>query len=136
MIRAYLILSILLFYSTLGKAQVSYVAHYSYSDGPKVSKTIVDSQTNNYYVLDSQHIYITAFNKDGIKLWQTDPWKDNGIEEYRTKRPLIVWFQFGLSHREYDQRYKGHKVIHISYSNSQFGELDLANGHYYFAGQD
>jgi hypothetical protein len=98
---------------------------------------LVDSLTNNYYIMDSTHIYITAYNKSGKVLWKTDPYKDNSIGEYRTKRPVIVHYGFGESHNFFSDKIKeGSKVIWITYNNTQFGFIDLKSGKYYWCGQD
>ena len=36
---------------------------------PGDSIKIIDPGTKNYYVLDAPHIYITAYDKNGKKLW-------------------------------------------------------------------
>jgi len=98
---------------------------------------LIDSLTNNYYILDSTHVYIKAFNKSGKVLWKTDPYKDNSISEYRTKRPVIINYGFGVSPNYFSNKIReGLKVISIRYSNSQFGFIDLKSGKYYWCGQD
>lgn len=96
---------------------------------------ILDSATNNYYILDSSRIYITAYNKDGQKLWKTDPYKDSKIEEYRVTRPEIVNFNFITSHWCYGKE-KSKKSIWINYNNTQAGYIDLNSGKFHFCGQD
>jgi hypothetical protein len=96
---------------------------------------IMDSLNNNYYILDSSHIYITAYNKVGQKLWKTDPYKDSKIEEYRVTRPVIVNFEFITSHWCYG-RDKSKKSIWINYNNTQAGYIDLNSGKFHFCGQD
>jgi hypothetical protein len=61
-------------------------------------------------------------------LWKTDPVIDNKIEEYRVKRPVIVYFGFDLDN--------GKEVILITYNNTQFGSLSKENGAFNFHGQD
>jgi|GEM_PF-2973769 len=98
---------------------------------------LIDSLTNNQYILDSTHINITAFDKSGKVKWITDPYKDNSIEEYRTKRPVIIHYGFGKSPGERPDLIKeGLKVIWITYNNTQFGFIDLESGKYYYCGQD
>jgi hypothetical protein len=93
---------------------------------------LVDSVTKNYFILDANHIYITAFDRTGKKLWKTDPYKDSNMGEYRTKRPLIVNFEFSS-----DNWCSGNtKVIWINYNNTQAGYIDLKTGKFSFCGQD
>ncbi len=43
------------------------------------SVKLVDSTSGNYFVLDSAHITVSAFDRNGKALWKTDPWKDNDL---------------------------------------------------------
>lgn len=103
---------------------------------PPQKVTLTDSSSSNTFVLDSTHVYITAFNRTGGILWKTDPWKDNKIEVYRTNRPIIVDMVFGANPGYPDESTKGEKVIFIEYINTQFGFIDLKTGKFYFEGQD
>jgi hypothetical protein len=60
---------------------------------------LIDSASGNTYQLDSAHIMFTALDKSGKRLWKTDPWKDNNISVYRTKRPVIVDFKIVTTDR-------------------------------------
>jgi len=99
---------------------------------------IIDSTTNNYYVLDSTHTTITAYNNSKQMIWKTNPRKDNHLSEYRHPNPVITYYQI----REFPNNgfgnliKKGEKVIFIDYSNSQFGFLDLKTGKFTYEGQD
>jgi hypothetical protein len=115
-----------------GKGNIIAGTHIKFRPGNEVK--ILDSLTNNYYVLDSSHIYITAYNKDGKELWKTDPYKDSKIEEYRVIRPVIVNFEFITSHWCYRNKLK--KTIWINYNNTQAGYIDLNSGKFHFCGQD
>jgi hypothetical protein len=95
-----------------------------------------DITTHTRFVLDTSHIYITAYGASGKILWKTDPWKDNKIEIYRTNRPVIVNMQFDTNPGYPNKNNKGEKVIWIQYINTQFGYLDLRTGAFYFLGQD
>jgi len=99
---------------------------------------IVDSITNNYYVLDATHTIITAYNNSKHIIWKTNPRKKNHLSEYRHPNPVITYYQIG---KFPDNMYgsinnKGEKVIFISYSNSQFGFLDMKTGKFTYEGQD
>jgi hypothetical protein len=93
---------------------------------------LIDSLTNNYFILDSAHIEITAYDKTGNMIWKTNPHKDNALQDYRTKNPFIVNFSFMTDHWCSGKN----KVISISYINSQFGYLELKTGNFHFCGQD
>ncbi len=99
--------------------------------------TIIDSVSNNYYVLDPSHTFITAYNNSNKIIWKTDPHKDNSLEYYRHKNPVIVYFKFGEIHEDNFYKYKkGERVLCISYSNSQFGFLNLKTGKFSYEGRD
>lgn len=103
---------------------------------PPKAILLTDKKTNLKYVLDSFHIYITACTANGDSLWKTDPWRDNRIEEYRTKRPIIVDMAFGSDKGYHSKTKKDEKVLWIRYSNTQFGFVNLRTGEYLFCGQD
>ena len=92
--------------------------------------TLTDS-VGNRFILDSLHINVIALNAKGDTLWKTDPWKDNKIEAYRTKRPLIVSF-----HLAKEERTDNKEVIWLVYNNTQFGTLDKTTGKFFRMGQD
>jgi len=99
---------------------------------PGDSIKIIDPGTKNYYVLDAPHIYITAYDKNGKKLWKTDPYMDGQMGEYRTKRPIIVDFKFVT------ESFSSTKVetISIVYDNTEFGYVNLNTGRYSSMGRD
>jgi len=121
-------------------------------------KTMVlhDFATRRDYVLDCTHTLLCAYDFNGNLVWATDPWKDNNIREYRTKRPFIIDISFvhldpsGWIHSDNFRSWnanstddyfstqigKGIRVLNISYNNSQWGWINLENGKYFFAGQD
>jgi hypothetical protein len=61
---------------------------------PGKTVTLTDSLTSTHFILDSAHIFIYAICSGGDTLWKTDPWKDNNLEAYRVKRPVIVQFRY------------------------------------------
>ncbi|MBP1663025.1 MAG: hypothetical protein H6Q19_165 [Bacteroidetes bacterium] len=113
---------------TICKGQ--YVSHYIEKDRINVD-TLIDKTTGVRFILDKRRIYIKAIDKSGKELWKTNPAVDNNLDEYRVKRPTIVYFAFKTN------KFTGNKeVIAISYNNSQFGCLDKKTGHFQFEGQD
>jgi len=107
----------------------TYIAHYNEPSHIK-KDTLTDSKGGEKFIIDKNRIYITAVDKTGKQLWKTDPVGDNKIEEYRVKRPVIVYFALGTKGSGNDE------VIYISYNNSQFGYLDEKSGTFHFEGQD
>ncbi len=99
---------------------------------------IIDSITNNYYVLDSTHTTITAYSYSKQIIWKTNPRRDNHLPEYRRPNPVITYYQIGeySNNRVGNLIKRGEKVISIGYSNSQFGLLVLKTGKFIFLGQD
>jgi hypothetical protein len=123
-----ILFSICLAAITRGQSQ-TYIAHYIEKSHIK-KDTLIDNKTGIKFILDKNRIYITAINKNGKQLWKTDPAIDNKLEEYRVKRPIIVYFVFG------DSRTGKNALINISYNNSQSGYIDKKTGQFHFAGQD
>jgi hypothetical protein len=99
------------------------------------SVKLTDSLTNNYFIMDSTHIFISAYDQSGKLLWKTDPYKDSRIPEYRTNRPVIVHYYLGKGQDD-NNIGKGSNVIWITYNNTQFGYLNLRTGKYHWCGQD
>jgi len=62
---------------------------------------------------------------------ETDPWKDNKIEVYRVKRPVIV--QFYLANNKWTDN---KEVIGIVYNNTQFAIVNKETGKFTWLGQD
>ncbi len=118
-------------------AQGNVVDGKNYKIRTKDIVKLVDSVTSNYFILDSNKIFITAYDKSNKIIWRTDPYKDNSIQEYRTKRPVIIHFVFGKSPDYFSDKIKEElKVIWITYNNTQFGFIDIRNGKYFSCGQD
>jgi len=110
--------------------QQQYVGHHTLDTEFKAI-TLTDAATGNQFILDSMRIMVTAFNPQGKQLWRTDAWKDNHLEAYRVKRPVISYFAFGK-----DTRDEKTEVIWLTYNNTQFGFLDKKTGAFSWLGQD
>ena len=101
--------------------------------------TIIDSLTNNYYILDSTHTIITAYNKSNQIIWKTDPLKDSLDTEYKSKNFTIHYFKIMIINLNYlnVNFVKTHNIkereIAIRYSNS-YGYVDLETGKFTFMG--
>ena len=108
----------------------SYVAHYIEPNHIK-QDTLIDKVTLVKFILDKDMIIITAIDNNGKLLWKTDPAIDNKLGFYRVKRPIIIYFSFGI-----DRRTKTNQVIYITYNNSQFGEINEKSGRFTYEGQD
>ena len=102
------------------------------------TETITYSITINYFELDTTHTIITAFSKSNQIIWNTNPRQASSLPNYRHKNPTIRYFQIGeLGRNLYGSiNKKGERVLFISYSNSQFGFLDLKTGTFTYEGQD
>jgi hypothetical protein len=107
----------------------SYIAHYREPNHIKAD-TLIDSKTGIKFIVDKDRIFVKAINKAGKQLWKTDPAVDNKLEEYRFKRPVIVYFRLQKA------QINGLEEIAIGYNNSQFGYLDKKTGAFQFEGQD
>lgn len=92
---------------------------------------LIDSLSGNRFLLNKDHINITAINSVGDTIWQTDPIKQIKMEPYRIDRPIIVTYEF-----QNNERTEFKEVIWIVYNNSQFGTIEKETGNFTFYGQD
>jgi hypothetical protein len=123
-----LVVIFLLAFSFVSRGQ-SYIANYREPNHIKAD-TLIDGKTGVKFIIDKDRIFVKAINKAGKQLWKTDPAVDNKLEEYRFKRPVIVYFQLQKT------QVNGLEEIAVSYNNSQFGYLDKKTGAFQFEGQD
>src|SRR5436309_485090 len=111
---------------------------------PGTEVTFHDFATRRRYVLDSSHTIISAFDSSAQLIWSTNPRKDNGIEEYRTKNAYLCFMSidtedigfypkwrcefFGSIQEAYSSSLDPKmRVLSIGYNNSQFGILKMDN---------
>lgn len=110
-------------------------SHISTTPGEPIK--ITDRNTKMFFVLDSTHTTIEAFNESGEFIWKTNPHTDNKLSTYRTNKPYIVYFDLTDDYWCAEGFVeKGTPVIAISYVNTQFGVLKLETGEFRFCGQD
>ncbi len=95
------------------------------------SEILFDSLSGNQFQLDTTKIIITAINSNNDTIWKTDPWKDNNLEEYRYKRPIIIYFRLVKSERTDNK-----EIIWIAYNSTQFGFVDKETGKFSWQGND
>jgi hypothetical protein len=95
-----------------------------------------DSSSARTFILDTSHIFIVALNSQRDTVWKTDPWKDNKLEVYRTKRPRVVDMTIGSNEGWISSDKKPENVLWIRYNNTQFGFISLTTGKFHFSGQD
>ena len=124
-----LIISLFLLSTIFCIGQTQNISRYNLDSDIK-DFTLIDSESGIRFILDETRIFVTSIDENGNQLWQTDPWKDNNIKEYRIERPIIVQFYFS------DNNWSGLKGIWIVYNNTQFGILDKSTGNFTFLGQD
>ena len=95
-----------------------------------LNHTIHDSATGNRFELSEDQLEISAFDKNGKRLWIVNPRLENNLHEYRRSCPIIYYFELGI------ERESNEEVILIAYTNSQFGYLNKSTGAFTFEGQD
>lgn len=129
--------SLALTYFTLGQNQFTYIAHYLENEKLPIEKRIlVDSVNKVKFILDSTQTLIIAVDFNYKKIWSTDPWRDNKLRVYRTKRPTINYFELLGKEKAPGWEKLPDNVIWVSYNNSQFGIVDQKTGNFRFLGQD
>lgn len=83
-----------LFAAFVSKVNAQYVSHYSLDD--HIQKDTLTDSSGRHFVVDKERITVTAYDSAYKQIWKTDPYKDNGIPEYRTARPKLVMFKLAL----------------------------------------
>ena len=122
-------------FSMYGQKMYTYVTHYLEEN--KIEKRIlVDTVNKVKFILDSTQTLIIAVDYNYKKIWSTDPWRDNKLQAYRTKRPIIIYFELMGKEKAPGWEKLPDNVIWISYNNSQFGIIDQKTGKFRFLGQD
>ncbi len=121
-----LFISLCLFVSVCRGQHVHYTLNTEHT-----ADTLIDTITAMEFILDTSRVYISAIDAKGKLLWKTDPWKDNRLDEYRIKRPIISSFYFANN-----QWTKNKEIIWIVYNNTQFGIVDKKTGTFTWFGQD
>ena len=117
--------------------QQTYIAHYSVDKKLPIEKRVlVDSVNKVKFILDSTQTLIIAIDFNDKKIWSTNPHRDNHINNYRTEKPKIISFRLINPDPKRWDNWNDKSVIGISYSNSQFGLIDLKTGQFNFLGQD
>ena len=127
-------LLILLSMLCVGAAQEqSYVARYLTDfPGPQVYK---DATSGTLLYVESDGRHVAAISRDGILLWNSDPFKDAHLPFYRTEKPQIVYIgPASKFHQPAGE--KPERSVEISFNNSQFGLMRISNGEFHFSGQD
>ena len=91
------------------------------------AQTYKDPTSGVIYYVESDGRHVSAIDVDGKILWNVDPFVDAGMKPYRLPNPVIVYI--GKSKVNEDS-------ISISFSSSQFGDLDKKTGKFLFRGND
>ena len=116
-----------------GQESTTYIARYLTDfPGPQVCK---DPTTGTLLYVESDGRHVAAISRDGILLWNRDPFRDAHLPFYRTEKPQIVYI--GLASKfHHPVGEKPEKFVEISFNSSQFGTMRISNGEFYFSGQD
>ena len=103
---------------------------------------LFDKITHTKYVLDSTHTQVTAIDSNGIKLWQTNPWRKYLSSNTRAKQPTIDVFLFSTITDDWAKidswPKKDDEVIAISYygNHGPFGVINKNTGEFCYQGMD
>jgi hypothetical protein len=104
-------------------------------EGNHIKKDTLTDNNGVKFIIDKDRIFVKAIDKNGKQLWKTDPAIDNHLQEYRVKRPHIVYFFFSIQHVDALEGTEKEEVIIIGYENNQFGYLYKETGNFIFAYQ-
>jgi hypothetical protein len=103
---------------------------------PAIAGLIYKDATANviiYVETDGRHV--VAISPDGRILWRKNPFVDAALEPYRGPHPTID-FVGSFGPRCVLRPEDLGKVFCLSFSSSQFGEMDIATGKFTFSGQN
>ena len=89
--------------------------------------SLTDNSAGLTFYLDTTLTNIYAFRNNEL-LWRTNPRIDHPLQPYRHENPTIRYFEFVT--------WKDEEFIGISYTNSQFGNVNKETGEFLFLGQD
>jgi hypothetical protein len=114
--------------------QRSHFGHYSdVFTGPS---TYRDPASGAIFYVESDGMHLARLEKSGKLAWMTNPHSEARVPDYREMAPRIVhigplmpWMKRHLGDRA---RY----FIAMTFTNSQFGVVDIRNGTFEFLGQD
>ena len=90
-----------------------------------------DAATGVIVYVETDGRHVVAISPDGRILWRKDPFVDAGLEPYRMARPTIdVVEKCGW------QPGTKRNFLCMTFTSSQFGEMDIATGQFFPGGQD
>jgi len=92
-----------------------------------------DAATGVILYVETDGRHVAAISPGGKLLWRKDPFIDAGMQPYRVARPTISYI--GPS-RWTPPGGSPAPSAAISYSSSQGGVINIADGHFTFLGQD
>ena len=94
---------------------------------------VTDTVTGNIYEVQEDRRTIIATKADGTRIWKVNPFKDAGLEPYRSPHPIIAYF--GKASSGYPTG-KRDQYLGVGFNSSQFGAIDLKSGTFTGSGQD
>jgi len=96
--------------------------------------TFTDTNSGLCFRVEKDGRHISATSADGTERWRRDPFADAHLEFYRTATPQIV--HVSSSYKSLGRLRENKRVIALNYNSTQFGELDVETGDFFFIGQD
>jgi hypothetical protein len=93
-----------------------------------------DGATGTIIYVETDARHVAAISPDGKLLWRKDPFVDANLQPYRVSRPTIVL----LGPQPSGELPEGASapVATIAYNSSQFGLINIKDGHFTFLGQN
>jgi hypothetical protein len=98
--------------------------------------TYVEPATGAIFYVESDGRHLAKLEKSGKIDWVEDPRAGSGLPDYRTADPKLVFIGAPQAWSVRHPRKVCRTYIEISFSNSQFGEVDVETGAFYPMGQD
>lgn len=123
------------------------------STPPQVPSTYYDADSGITFYVESDGRHLAALDSHGSLLWVRNPFVDAGLCPYRSAHPyissvgptpdartnvrIVNELDNEIGHgRKIKRPRAGTRFTRLSFNSSQFGYVNIANGDFYFMGQN
>jgi hypothetical protein len=97
---------------------------------PRTSVRLKDKLLNYTFILDSSHIYVSAYDSIGNLVWKLDPYLGNITSYDRASRTITNIYFKDITYRGST---KPDKALLVRYGNRVSGYLDLKTGEFHLS---
>ena len=114
--------------------QRSHFGHYSdLFTGPSSYR---DPASGAIFYVESDGMHLARIEKSGKLAWMVNPHSDARVPDYRELAPKIVHIGAPTAWMKRHLKVQARHSITMTFTNSQFGLVDMRTGTFKFLGQD